>query len=1395
MNQQQEIAIIGMGCRFPQGETPSAFWQLLSDGVDAISEVPADRWNIDELYDPEPVTPGKMNTRWGGFLEQVDGFDPLFFNISPREAERIDPQQRLFLEVAWEALENAGVAADKLAGSLTGVFAAMAVVNYDQLLYKNVADLERISAYDGIGTTLSLASSRLSYLLDLKGPSLAVETACSSSLVAVHLACQSLRLHETNLSIVGGVNLILTPELNIVFSQARMMSPDGRCKTFDADANGYVRGEGCGVVILKRLSDAIADGDNILAVIKGSAVNQDGTSNGITAPNGPSQQAVIRQALANAGVAPAEISYVETHGTGTPLGDPIEVNSLKRVLMTDRTSDRPCYLGSVKTNIGHLESAAGIAGLIKVILALQHQEIPANLHLKKLNPYIRLKKTSLKIPTEKQPWEVKGKRIAGISSFGFGGTNAHVVLGEFPKGFPIASETRGRGDKGTRRAAHSRNESEWTRPRMGAERLRTQKRPVPCFARSGAIQPRFVSSCDDWQRIRVARDKGKDLRPLNLLTLSAKSDCALVELAQRYSNFIDSQPEVPLADICYTANTGRAHFERRLTAIASSTTDLKQSLQTFARGEETPKVTTGCLNVGSPPHTAFLFTGQGSQYLGMGQELYQTHPGFRQALDRCGEILEAYLDIPLLEVLYPPVSQSPSLPVPQLCEAVSFRTPIDQTQYTQPAIFAIEYALAQLWQSWGIEPSLVMGHSVGEYVAACIAGVFSLEDGLKLIAERGRLMQSLPQDGAMVSLLAEPERVNEAIAPYNGKVAIAAYNGAKSTVISGKAEAVKDVAIELESQGVKAKYLQVSHGFHSPLMQPILADFARVARTVDYSLPQLPFVSNLTGELVSDEVTTAQYWCDHILQPVRFAEGIKTLSQQPPQILLEIGAKPILLGMARLSLADREADYTFLPSLRPSKSDWQQMLESSAELYLQGANIDWQSFETDYSPRRKRELPTYPFQRQSYWAKPIEKRDTTSYGNSLLCLLERGEISGVTSQLAKTASLSAEEVKLLPKLLNLLTEPNNTEHSPIPTSTKTVADDWQSECDRLLSAPSNERKALLKDYFARLLARTMKIAPSDLDWQQRLSNLGMDSLMGAELRRQLETQLAISVPVEFLAELNLTQFLEQLLYSIEQQQKQKIPDILPYPDNSGIITQNKRETRYRLFCLPYAGGGASIYRNWQQELPAEIEVCPIQLPGRENLLRETAQTRIKPLIKILSDQIEPYLDLPYAIFGHSLGAWVGFELIRELRRRQLTIPSRFLVSGSKAPQLLDLTPPIHRLPDDKFIAKIESYQGTPPAVLQNKELLEQFLPILRADFAVLETYFYTAEAVLDCPIAVFGGKADTQVTPAQLSAWQQQTAKFDLQMFDGDHFFLNSARQELLKAIATTLEQQLLILN
>ncbi|MGL5793516.1 MAG: acyltransferase domain-containing protein, partial [Waterburya sp.] len=1122
-------------------------------------------------------------------------------------------------------------------------------------------------------------------------------------------------------------NLILTPELNIVFSQARMMSADGRCKTFDADANGYVRGEGCGVVVLKRLSDALEAGDNIQAVIRGSAVNQDGASNGITAPNGPSQQAVIRQALNNARVKPAEISYVEAHGTGTPLGDPIEVKSLKSVLMEGRQADQPCWLGSVKTNIGHLESAAGMAGLIKVILALQHQEIPPNLHLKKLNPYIRLNRTPLSIPTTKQSWTVEEKRLAGISSFGFGGTNAHVILEQAP-----VVET-----------------------------------------------------------VQIKKE-----RPLQLLTLSARNETALVELAEKYSDFLNSNPTVSLAELCFTANAGRTHFEHRLVAIADSSTELQTSLQAFTAKENTARITTSCISTGSRPQIAFLFTGQGSQYIGMGKELYETEPTFRQALDRCADILTPYLDRSLQEIIY------------------SSTSPIDQTKYTQPAIFAIEYALAQLWQSWGIQPSVVMGHSVGEYVAACVAGVFSLADGLKLIAERGRLMQSLPPNGSMVSLLAEPDLVLAAIKPYKKDVAIAAYNGSNNTVISGKTAAIEDIVSQLESQGIKTKYLQVSHGFHSPLMQPILADFAQVARKITYSSPKIDLISNVTGEIATANMATSKYWCNHILRPVQFARGMKTLEAQKPKILLEIGAKPVLLGMGRLCLSDT-ANYALLPSLRPQKSDWQQLLESLGELYLRGVTIDWSGFEQDYLPRRRLELPTYPFQRQRYWVAANQTRPITDNQQaSLLSLLYEGKLERVKNQLETTTTLSTAEIELLPKLLNLLAERREQETSAsrgtqIDNLTAITLDEiaksvtWEQKIKKLIKTQPKKRKQILKMYLALIIAEIMKIDPLKLDWQQRLSSLGLDSLMATELRRRIETQFEIHLPVEFLAELNLEQFLIQLLCLIEGQSNNPASQVYPSTttpiastDKWIIRPQPNPDARCRLFCFPYAGGGTSIFNNWRDRLPSEIEVCSIQLPGRENRLQEPPLSRLKLLIQTLTPIIKPYLDLPFSFFGHSLGAWVGFELARELRRQNCPLPDHLFVSGSQAPQLPDLKAPIHRLSDEKFIAKIKSFNGTPEAVLQDTQLMARFLPALRADFAILETYFYAEEAPLNCPITAFGGWEDSQVNQKELAAWKQQTeAEFTLKMFSGDHFFLHSAQSDLLKAIATQLEQYFLIFN
>jgi acyl transferase domain-containing protein len=644
----EPIAIIGMSCRFPGAEDPQAFWELLKNSGDAITEVPPDRWNLDDFYDPTPGKSKKMNTRWGGFLTQVDQFDCNFFGIPHRRAVLIDPQHRLVLEVAWEALENAGIIPGDLAGSQTGVFIAISHSDYDRLICR---DLAQINAHHGPSTYHCIAANRLSHTLDLRGPSLAIDTGCSSSLVALHLACQSLRTGESNLALVGGVSLILSPEETIASSQAGVMAPDGRCKTFDASANGYVRSEGCGVVAIKRLTDAISDGDNVLAVIKGSAVNQNGLGNGLTAYNGLAQQALISQALANAGVKPAEISYVEAHGTGTPMGDPIEFNALKTVLMQDRQPQQTCKIGSVKTNIGYLESAAGMAGLIKVVLMLQHRQIPAHLNFKTLNQRISLAETPLEIPTECQPWETDNQPLrAGVSAFGFGGTNSHGILEAAPQSIQVI---------------------------------------YPLKERS-----------------------------LHIFTLSAKNMPALREMVERYLVYLQSHPEISLADLCFTVNTGRSDFNYRLGAIASSIPQLIEKLRGFLAETSNNGVLTGQISHRKPPQVGFLLGAQGSEYVGMARQLYGTSSYFRQILGECSAIIDPYLPIPLLEVIYPPSGQVSHL---------------YQTPYSQLATFAIEYALAKLWQSWGIIPTALMGFGVGEYVAACIAGLLSLTDAIALL--------------------------------------------------------------------------------------------------------------------------------------------------------------------------------------------------------------------------------------------------------------------------------------------------------------------------------------------------------------------------------------------------------------------------------------------------------------------------------------------------------------------------------------------------------------------------------------------------------------------------------------------------------------------------------------
>ena len=902
----EPIAIIGMACRFPGAPNLDAFWKLIHDCGNAACEVPPERWNADEFYDPTGETAGKMSVRWAALIEGPDQFDPQFFGITPRAAARMDPQQRLLLEVAWEAMENAGRPADQMAGTRTGVFVGISGTDYSKVVVPYDDYYQHIDAHMGTGNALSIAANRVSYIFDFHGPSAAVDTACSSSSLAIHFAVESLRRGESDAALAGGVNMILTPETTIAFSKARMLSPEGVCRPFDAAANGYVRGEGCGLVLLKRLADAERDGDNILAVLRATSVNQDGRTSGISAPNSQSQVACIRAALKQAALSPDDISYIEAHGTGTPLGDPIEMQALGEIFRASNGQDggagSTCYVSSVKANVGHMETASGVAGLIKVVLMLQRGEIVPQTHFANLNPHISLAGTRLAIPAKKVAWPRGGRRIAGVSSFGFGGTNTHLIL-EAPDHQSTVSEP-------------------------------------------GRLQPR-LEECR---------------RPLHVLKLSAKSDSALRRQAGDLASYLHDHPDADIANLCWSMNTGRADFNYRATIASSDTAHLQQRLQSFAAGESVGEVVSAAGSAAGlkratvrtlgRPKVAFLFTGQGAQYVGMGRGLFDSHPTFRRALDQCDAILRQHWNgKSLLDVLYRDTADHPSAHV-------------HQTEYTQPALFALEYALSQLWRSWGVVPDIVLGHSVGEYTAACIAGVMSMEDGLALIARRAKLMQGVRRHGKMAVVFAPQARVaKELESAGDDDVVIAVVNGPDNSVISGDGAAVDRLAEKFAADGVQVKLLNVSHAFHSPLMDEMLDEFEDFASRVAFRAPQVPLAANLTGRLLTD-APAARYWRDHLRNTVQFADGMARVAEAEPAMLIEIGPTTSLLGMGRRCVSGLQA--AWLPSLRQGQDDWQVLASSVSECYVRGGQIDWHGWDAPW-PRQRLPLPNYPFERSRHW--------------------------------------------------------------------------------------------------------------------------------------------------------------------------------------------------------------------------------------------------------------------------------------------------------------------------------------------------------------------------------------------------------------------------------------------
>lgn len=871
-----EIAIIGMAGRFPGASSLDVFWQNIRDGIESIAFFSDQELQAAGVTAEQWQRPGYV--RAYGSLEDIDLFDAAFFGLSPREAEILDPQQRLFLECAWEALESAAYNTELYEGPI-GIYAGAGSGDYLAYLRSNPALVDMLGLHQVmLGNEKDFLATRVAYKLNLRGSAITVQTACSTSLVAVHLACQSLLNEEIDMALAGGVSINIPQKAGYMYQEGGLHSPDGHCRAFDAEAQGTIGGSGVGVVVLKRLEDALADRDCIHAIIKSSAVNNDGSMKiGYMAPSSKGQAEVIASALAFAQVDPETIGYIEAHGTGTPKGDPIEMAALTQVFRGRTSQQQLCAIGSVKTNIGHLDAAAGVAGLIKTVLALKHRELPPSLHFHKPNPEIDFAHSPFYVNTLLREWQAPLPRRAGVSAFGMGGTNCHLILEEAPTSLPT-----------------------------------------------------------------------KPLRPYQLLMLSAKSQAALETMSEHVSAHLGQTPNLELADVCYTYQVGRRNFAYRRFAVCQDTADAIKILQT-----RDPRQLRSACQRAENPGLVFLFPGQGSQSIHMASELYQVEPGFRKIVDQCSFLLQPHLGKDIREILYPAAQYSEYA-----------RQLLNQTRFAQPALFVIEYALAQLWMEWGIYPQAMLGHSIGEYVAACLAGVFSLADALQLVAIRGKMMQALPP-GAMLAVPLSQEDAAQLL-EHEPELALAAVNGPELCTLSGSLEAVTRVEDLLSRRKIASRRLSTSHAFHSPMMEPMMEPFARYCGQIKLQAPKIPYLSNVTGTWISEEeATDPGYWSRHLRSTVHFMAGVRQLSQESLDLLLEVGPGHTLETTIKKQINQTsQRVYTSLPAGKPAASE--HMLYTLGKLWLAGRDVHGSGVYR-HEARRRVPLPTYPFERQRYW--------------------------------------------------------------------------------------------------------------------------------------------------------------------------------------------------------------------------------------------------------------------------------------------------------------------------------------------------------------------------------------------------------------------------------------------
>lgn len=1099
------IAVVGLSGRFPGAKDVDEFWHNLRNGIESITEytdieLKAAGVPSDIINDPNYV-------KKEFFLEDVDMFDADFFGFSPVEASAIDPQQRLFLESSWNALENAGYNPETYDG-LIGVYAGTAMNNYIFNIHTTTCKSDKyydaVSVFQRIvGIEKDYLSTRVSYKLNLKGPSLTVQTACSTSLLAIHLACQSLLNYECDMALAGGVNIKLPQRRGYIYVDGMLLSPDGHCRAFDNGSKGTVMGDGLGIVVLKRLEEALQDGDTIHAVIKGSAINNDGAEKvGYTAPSINGQADVIETAQALAQINPETITYHETHGTGTILGDPIEIAALTQAFRASTQKKGFCAIGSVKTNIGHLEVAAGVASLIKTVLAIEHKEIPPSLNFEKPNTRIDFKNSPFYVNSSLKKWKKNGTpRRASVSSFGIGGTNAHVILEEAPK----------------------------------------------------------------------VQTSGKS-RTHQLLLLSARTGNALDAATKHLVKHLKQYPQ-NIADVAYTLKVGRKAFGHRRMAVCRNNNDAITHLELFL----SPNADITSFHEPINRNVVFMFSGQGSQYVNMGVGLYKTESTFKEDIDKCSAILRSHLSFDLQDVLYPEKEN--------IEEAAD---KLRQTYITQPALFTIEYSLARLWMRWGVCPTALVGHSIGEYVAACLAGVFSLEEALALVASRGRLIQKLPGGSMLAVSLSE-----EAIQPFLGdKLSLAVINTPSMCVISGEKEAISALEKRLADQKINSRNLITSHAFHSRMIEPILDKFLKQLEGFKFNLPQIPFVSNVSGTWIEpEEATNPEYWVKHLRQTVRFSDCLKTLLSETNRVLIEVGPGNTLSTFARQRLNKANGEHVVVPSTRhpyDDKSDVEVILNAIGQLWLAGIDINWSDFYSD-EMRHRISLPTYPFERKHYW-------------------IESGK----------------QAIKADPELPASQEQYNKT----------TTIDQWQPEEHRkkiLSDGTQNDVEKVISNIWQELLG------VEHVEKQDNFFDLGGSSLIAVSLFAKMEKLLGKRLPLATLFE---APTVEKLSNIIHRETGHK-----PW---SSLVEIRSHGSKPPLFLIHAAGGNVLNYRTLVSHLSKDQPVYGLQsqgLDGKQPFLAQVEDMAAKYIEEIQNVQPEG----SYFLGGYCLGGTIAIEMAQQLR--------------------------------------------------------------------------------------------------------------------------------------------------